>query len=247
MTLSTTFSRASTRIFPQFKPFKEKGTNMALSQLRASKIFRGYRARSYFYGIKNNFYNYEDWSERAGKIGISLLLGGLGLASGLYASEKFNFSTIKALSPHVYPEVIWVQGPSFNRKVGNNDEVSKKIIWNAPAGWAIRSYQPHLHVKYGHSGYSVYMVSGGSSFVSKSELSQKFDYQIDLAGQYEGESAQSELQAKKHVYLSMYDKIDASHQTLILDVHVEGEGLLRGGGSLNIMVQVELVKIDPFV
>jgi len=132
----------------------------------------------------------------------------------------------------------WVKGPIYNKKVANTGRDSQKVIYNPPDGWAIMNHRTNEHVKFGHSGYTVSLVAGGSRFASRQEIESRFDGEIKWS---DGEKKQH-LIAKKNAYLREYQQIDASHQTLILDATAEGVGYFQGGGRLHVEVEVELVR-----
>ena len=116
---------------------------------------------------------------------------------------------------------------------------SQNVTYKPPPGWVIANYKVEEHVKWGDSRYRASLVAGGSRFTARSELESRFNEKMDRS---DGEK-KHELQRQKDAYLSTYNEINASHQTLVLNATTTGGGILRYGARLHIEVEVELVDL----
>lgn len=161
---------------------------------------------------------------------------------GAYADESCapTFTSCHTWKFETHVETQWVTALTYNQKVSNTGRDHQRLIYNPPGGWAIRDYRVEEYVKFGHSGYTIQKVAGGSNFVSRKEVEKKFDAEISGS---DGDK-QYHLKEKRDDYLREYDQIKASDQTLILDATAEGVGIFQGGGRLHVDVKVELFRVN---
>lgn len=125
----------------------------------------------------------------------------------------------------VDPGTVWVNGLSFDRHVCDYCSDDETLPYNAPPGYAIKSYNALVNTVFGQSGYMISMVAGGSHFISLSELQSKFTTLIN--------AAVGDEKAKLIV---------------ILNAHVEGDRCwFCGGGRVSLVVQVEIIMLDPWM
>lgn len=150
--------------------------------------------------------------------------------------------TASAQSPQV-GEVQRLQVITIVMQVGSTEKESKQVTYTPPPGWYVRSHTVECAKKYGNSSYSVNTVPQNWTWFSEEKIQESYHYLIDLAAGANNTSLQAKFLFERDAMLMELRKVRSNHHALVVDATVKGEGLLRGGGGLQLIVTAELVYI----
>lgn len=104
-------------------------------------------------------------------------------------------------------------------------------VYQPSDGWYIESYEYIQTSKFGSTSHSVSQVQANSRIATSSELSDAFDYTLNIAGKYEDQAAEAKLKELRKTLISYAATIESSHEALILNVKAHGRGSLSDKGS----------------
>ena len=132
---------------------------------------------------------------------------------------------------------------TLSMQVGSTDSETKRVTYAPPPGWYVRSHQVTCLKKSGNISYSVSTVPQNWSYVSDEKVHEAYKLLIDLAGQARNAGLRAKFSAEQGKLLNEVKNVRSTHHALVVDATVRGEGLLRGGGSLDLTVTAELVYV----
>jgi len=139
-----------------------------------------------------------------------------------------------------------VQVISLAMHVGSTGTEAKRVVYAPPPGWYVRGHSVDCPKKTGHSSFTVNTVPQDWSYVSEEKIQSAYKALIDLAGEApNGQTAglKAKLVMERERLLSEVRKVRSTHHALVVEAAAKGEGLLWGGGELQLTVTAELVYV----
>lgn len=128
-------------------------------------------------------------------------------------------------------------------QVGNTEKESKQVTYTPPPGWYVRSHGVEGIKKYGHASFSINTVPQNWGWFSEEKIEESYQYLIDLAAKANNAGLQSKFLLERDAMLMELRKVRSTHHALVVDATVKGEGFLRSGAGLQLIVSAELVYI----
>jgi hypothetical protein len=136
-----------------------------------------------------------------------------------------------------------VQVITVAMQVGSTEKETRHVTYTPPPGWYVRSHTVDCLAKYGNSSYTVATVPRNWTWVSEEKVSESYNLLIDLAARAKDVGLQARFRQECEAMLTELHQVRSTHHALVVDATVRGEGFLKGGGDLQLIVTAELVYI----
>jgi hypothetical protein len=128
-------------------------------------------------------------------------------------------------------------------RVGSTEKDSRHITYTPPPGWYVRSHAVTCTARWGHSSYSVTTVPARWEWLSEDKVRESYRSLLDLALRARDVALQGRYARERDAVLRELRRARATHHALVVEATAGGEGLLRGGGGLDLKVTAELVYV----
>ena len=140
-------------------------------------------------------------------------------------------------------EVRRLQVITLSLRVGSTEKETKQVVYVPPPGWYVRAHRVDCPVKQGNSSFTVSTTPRDWNWSSESSVKESYKLLIDVAAKGAQPELEAKLAAERDQALAELRKVRASHHALVVDATARGEGLLRGGGALELSVTAEIVYL----
>jgi hypothetical protein len=161
-------------------------------------------------------------------------------ALGIFTTVLIT-DTVRAQAPHV-GDVQRLKVITVSMQVGSTEKESKQVTYSPPPGWYVRSHTVSIR-KAGKSSFSVTTVPQNWNWLSEDKISESYKLLLELAAKAKDPGLHAKFTQERDAMLGELRKVRASHHALVVDVTARGEGLFRGGGSIDLMVIAEIVYV----
>jgi hypothetical protein len=136
---------------------------------------------------------------------------------------------------------------TISMRVGSTEKDSKQVTYTPPPGWYVRSHVVDCTAKYGNSSFTVTTVPPNWDWLTEEKNRDSYKALFDVAGRAQHVGGQLKVNQEQETLLRASRGVRANHHALVVEATARGEGILRGGGGLELIVTAELVYIGPGV
>jgi hypothetical protein len=140
-------------------------------------------------------------------------------------------------------EVRRLTAVTVSLRVGSTERESRQVTYTPPPGWYVRSHAVDCTLKAGNSSFSVHTVPANWGWLSEDQVRESYKLRIDAAARAHGVGLGANLARERDARLRELRKARSTHHALVVEATARGEGLLRGGGALDLTVTAELVYV----
>lgn len=126
---------------------------------------------------------------------------------------------------------------------GSTEREAKRVTYTPPPGWYVRGHRVECQEKTGLSSFTVNTVPRDWSFVTEDQVRESYRVMIDAAARGADAGLKAKLAVEREQALSELRRGKSSHHALVVEAVAKGEGLLRGGGKIQLTVTAELVYV----
>ena len=166
----------------------------------------------------------------------------VGLFAAVVTWALWSPGRAPAQAPRV-GEVQRVPVITLSMQVGSTEKEAKQVTYTPPPGWYVRSHSVDCAAKYGNSSFSVSTVPQHWDWSSEEKVTESYRLLIDLAAEAQDAGLRARLAHQRDCVLAGLREARSSHHALMVEATARGEGLLRGGGGLQLTVTAELVYV----
>jgi hypothetical protein len=132
---------------------------------------------------------------------------------------------------------------TLSLQVGSTEKETKQVTYSPPPGWYVRSHTVECSRKVGNSSFTVNTVPKDWAWASEEKVGESYKNLIEAAARAHNSGLQAELLLEREAWLRQLRQVRSSHHALVVEATARGEGLLRGGGGLELTVTAELVFV----
>jgi hypothetical protein len=136
---------------------------------------------------------------------------------------------------------------TISMRVGSTEKDIKQVTYSPPPGWYVRSHVVDCTAKYGNSSFTVTTVPPNWDWLTEERNRDSYQAKLDVAARAQNVGGQLKLNQQQEALLRASRGVRANHHALVVEATARGEGFLRGGGGLELIVTAELVYIGPGV
>jgi hypothetical protein len=134
---------------------------------------------------------------------------------------------------------------TISMRVGSTEKDTKQVTYTPPPGWYVRSHEVECSAKYGNSSFTVTTVPPNWDWLTEEKNRDSYRALLDVAGRAQNVGGQLKVSQEQEALLRASRGVRANHHALVVEATARGEGFLRGGGGLELIVTAELVYIGP--
>lgn len=140
-------------------------------------------------------------------------------------------------------EVRQVTAVTLSLHAGSFGQQSKRVTYSPPPGWYVRSHEVVCTTRRGPSSFAVSTVPADwlSTADERQSTSNRIAGDAAISTSTIPAGARLKYEAEQERHQAHADA--TSHHALVVEATAKGAGLFQGGGSLELIVVAELVRV----